>query len=424
MRRRSGPPRRWGGLSSPALALSAALALWGCAADLTEAWEVKEPRLMGARIEVDGDPDNPHPQFGQTFAVRQFLALPGPLATPLPQRYSFGLAICIGYKTDTGELICLTEQPLAPVVTPISDTEVLLAGLNLDLTQIDLTSLGITPEQLATLTLDNLPEDLRNIDRLLLFGAWCVEGTVERVPGKTARDDPPSQLYRCVDNPQAAFPDVSTFTLSVLLDWGRPSDRNRNPQFACDPAAPDSACALGVVREGEPQVGGPFVLALPEPQEKGALRQVVPWPAHPDPGSLPWDGCAQDPTLPQILAGSDKLTIRARFDPGDREQFQQQIEQNGEPILRDRREALILSHAISTKGGELDGDESRLDDEEVDARAEISLSYTAPEQGHRPEDQIPENGRLVRFSFTLRDQRGGVDFTTRELCVMPPKAQE
>ncbi|HVZ35869.1 MAG TPA: hypothetical protein VG963_25755, partial [Polyangiaceae bacterium] len=390
------------------------------------AWEVTEPRLMGARIEVEGDADDPRPRLGQAFALRQFLALPGPPTTPLAQRYSFGVALCLGYKASSGELICLSEQELAPVVTPISDIEVLLSDLHFDLNQLGPAGLGLSPDQLAGLTPDMLPSQLQNIDRLPLFGALCVDGQVERVPGKSALRDPPSQLYRCVNNQGAAFPDVSTFTLSVLLDWGRPFDKNQNPHFDCDPTAPDSPCAVGVPREGEQQVGGAFVLALPEPQ-RGALRQVLPWPARADASSLPWEGCAQDPTLLQVRAGEKEHTIRARFDPSDREAYAQQIQQNGQEILRDRRESLLLSATISTKGGKLARYESLLDDTVADAQAEISVGYTPaspPNKGAAPEDQIPENGRLVRFSFTLRDQRGGVDFTTRELCLMPAAPQE
>jgi len=32
---------------------------------------------------------------------------------------------------------------------------------------------------------------------------------------------------------------------------------------------------------------------------------------------------------------------------------------------------------------------------------------------------VPSEGRLVRFVFVLRDLRGGIDWTTRTICLVP-----
>lgn len=387
------------------------LVLSGCAADLTEAWEVKEPLLMGARVEVEGAPEKTRPTLTEKFSLRQYIALPGPLATPLATRYSMSLAVCLGFRSAQGDLNCLGEQSLAPTVTALSDTEVLLSGLGFDLSSVSL------PMNLPPALGMNSLSDLSKLDRLALFGVLCVDGRAERVAGKTPTTDPATELFRCVDNAGARFPDPSPFTLSVLLDRGLAIDQNRNPSFTCDPAEVDSACALGVVHENEPRVPGAFVIARPEPEQ--GPREVLPWPARDPALPLPWQGCASDASLVQVQAGSEEHTLRVRFDPSDREQYQYEIESNGSTVIRSDREALLLSHALTTQGGELNRAFSKLFPDEPDSEAEISFAYMPPEQHDDPERHIPENGRLVRFYFTLRDERGGVDYTTRELCLVP-----
>ncbi|MDB4973982.1 MAG: hypothetical protein JWN48_2323 [Myxococcaceae bacterium] len=390
--------------------------LAGCPANFIEAWEVAEPRLMGARIELEADASVPRPKLGETFALRQFLALPGPLTSPLASRYSMALALCLGFKTPTGSLACIDDQSLSPELSVVSDTEILLRGIKPDLTSLR-TVLGL-PDSATTVDINTAPQ-LKDLDRLPLFGVLCVDGKAERVPGKTVRTDPPSQLFRCTGNQGAPFPDPTVFTLSVYLDRGLPSDVNHNPAFACDPSAPDSACNVGVMRENESPASGSFVLALPKPKDKTALRTVLPWPASDNPEALPQEGCADNKQLLQVHAGEGEYTIRARFDPSDRETYQHEIATNGVQGLREEREALDLTHALTIKGGDLNRDESLLDKAELDANAEISVTYKPPKQSAEPTEHIPENGRLVRFYFTLRDQRGGVDYALRELCLVP-----
>jgi len=388
------------------------LPLAGCAAELTEAWEVIEPRLMGARIEVEGAPERPRPHLTERFSLRQFIALPGPLESPLASRYSMDAALCLGFQTPAGSAACIGEQELDPMVTTISDTEVLLSGLSLDVGGIAAPAElppGIDPSKLA---------ELVDLDRLALYGVLCVDGRAERVTDKHIDEDATSELFRCVDNTGAKFPEANAFSISVLLDRDRPIDRNSNPFFACDPAAPDSACALGVPRPGEALVPGSFVIARPK-VAKSTTRELLSWPARDPSLPLPWQDCASDPTLLKLPSNSGEHTLRARFDPSDREQYQYEIESNGVKVVRQDREALLLSHAITSGGGELDRFFSKLDPGDPDSEAEISFAYTPPKQSKNAEDRIPENGRLVRFYFTLRDERGGVDYTTRELCVVP-----
>lgn len=392
-----------------------------CAADMTEAWEVTEPRLMGARVEVEGDPARPRPKLGERFDIRQYLALPGPLETPLSMRYDIDAALCLGFRSPTGKLTCLGEQELSPALVALSDTEILFTGLALD---VDALLRSIGEADLPTFqagadagTVDPMTA-LGELDRLALFGALCVEGKVERVPNTSVRDDPASQLFRCIDNEGARFPQVSSFTLSVLLDRGRPFDPNQNPSLACDERAPESPCVTGrSLVEGEAKVPGSIVLALPARDGTDA-REVVPWLAT-DPQSHPtWADCAGDTNLPQVAVGSENYEVRVRFDPSDREPYQYEISSNGEPVLQSDREALQLSAALSTGGGKLERHFSHIDGDRADADAEIRFDYEPLDDHDDEAGAIPPGGRLVRFYFTLRDERGGVDFATRDLCLV------
>lgn len=395
-------------------------AMSGCAADFTEPWDVIEPRLMGARIEVEGEPTRPRPRLGERFTIDQYLALPTPKLDTSP-RYELMVALCLGQRAPSGALTCFGEQQLTPEVTRVSDIHLRLSNLAVDLSAL----LGDAASDLpATFDPTSIPA-LRELDRLVLFGVLCTDAKPERVPGKSINVDAPSALFRCVpDAPMVPFPDASTFTLSVLLDRGLPEDQNRNPSFACDPAEPDSACAVGVPVQNEAQMGGPLVLVYPpEPMTSGP-RRVVPWPAYEPVATQSAEGCASDPQLLQVRAGTDEHVIRARFDASDRESYMYEVEQNGTPTVREKRESLLLAHVISAHGGEMERYSSELSPEDLDRDAEISVEYTPPEVSDEPEERIPEAGRRVRFYFTLRDQRGGVDFMTRELCVLPGMNQE
>jgi hypothetical protein len=380
-----------------------------CAPDFTNPWETSEPRLLGARVEAaDGAT---RPKLGEPFSLRFGIALPaGNWPTPLADRYGFDVSLCLGFLSSSGVLTCLGEQEFAPTVTPVSDHEVLVSGLSLDLAGLG--AVGITPEQLLA------GAALTDIDRLALFGVFCVDGTPERVSGTTAGEDAPSALYRCLPRPNATFTDATTFSLSVFFDRGVPGEGNRNPSFACDPAAPTSVCNAGAAIPDEPLVPGAFVIAKPEPKRGTGTREVLAWPARDPASPLPWDNCAADPSLIQIRGDSGEHSLRVRFDPSDREEFAYSLEANGQPQTRMGREALTLTHQVTLQGGELNRFDSKLDSEDPDDEAEISFRWTPPEKG---EDlsSIPDSGRLVRFSFTLRDGRGGVDFSSREVCLLP-----
>src|SRR5690349_24000183 len=125
--------------------------------------------------------------------------------------------------------------------------------------------------------------------------------------------------------------------------------------------------------------------------------------------------------MPMVYAESKDHTFYVRIDASDREPYQREVRSNDGTVIEETREEIVISHASQTNGGKVDSYSSVVRDDEPDDTAEIEVAYTPPRQSDDPEKHIPDAGKLVRFYFALRDQRGGVDFTTRELCVLPAK---
>lgn len=374
--------------------------LTACTPDFIEAWEVTKPRHLVATLTIDGDTEGrSRPRPGETFSIRFQMMSP-----KMPQgRISAGMELCLGTVLGNGGLACLEELPASEVPLEIVPAE----GNDQVLVR------NITVPAL----LDTLPEPFNQLDRLGLFGTMCVDGDVERVPGKSATKDQTATIFRCVNNDDSKYKVAMPFTLGIFLDRGAPGALNRNPSFACDEADPASICNLGVEKDGE-QVAGAFVIERPE-EEAGAEPRTIAWPAWDESQPLPWEDCAES-DLPKVRAGSNEHLIRVRFDPSDREEFQRNVRVNGIVRLETRREDLFVAHALTTRGGELQRFSSAVLFSDSDERAEIEVEYTPPKQSQKEAERIPDTGRMVRFYFALRDQRSGTDFATRELCLLPP----
>lgn len=392
-----------------ALALMASL-LAACSADLTLPSEIVGPHTYGSRIAVVGDPTRATPAFGESFVLHEYVVGAEELTLPLSERFDMKLAVCVGFQAPNGSLICAGGLDLDTAVDVVSGTEIVSQPIALP--PLEFLTADVPPE---------FQEFVSKVNQVAILGAVCVQGTVERVEGKSPDRDPPSELFRCNSRPDSIYTAPLAFLTTVSLDVGT-STPNHNPLFACDPAAASSACNLGVpVPLEEPMVPGPIVLVGPEdPKRPNKVpRQASAWNAYPTPDTLPWTDCANDPALPKIHAGSGEHLIRVRFDPSDREQYEYTAEEYGKLVTKETRELVQVSHSVTEFGGELGRYTSVVAGEDEDATAEINVKYTPPKKNPTDEATIPEGGRLVRIFFALRDFRGGFDFTTRELCLLP-----
>src|SRR5688572_22068132 len=83
--------------------------LGACASDFIEQWGVSKPRLMVAKLTIDGDTEGrTRPRPGETFSIRYFMMSP-----EKPQAsYGFDLATCVGVVLPDGTLSCLEAERL------------------------------------------------------------------------------------------------------------------------------------------------------------------------------------------------------------------------------------------------------------------------------------------------------------------------
>jgi hypothetical protein len=72
----------------------------------------------------------------------------------------------------------------------------------------------------------------------------------------------------------------------------------------------------------------------------------------------------------------------------------------------------LLYMGLYASAGEFPGTAAFFDGEDE------TIARFIPEDDHDPAD-VPDDGLLVRFTFVLRDGRGGVDFAERAVCVVP-----
>ncbi len=108
--------------------------------------------------------------------------------------------------------------------------------------------------------------------------------------------------------------------------------------------------------------------------------------------------------LPVVDAGSGRVLIGVSFEAADREMFAT----DDAPTLV--REELQLA-AFATAGEVLQQHTY------VDPADERELSPVALEWDPPAVDEVPAEGLRVKFFFVVRDLRGGVDATAREMCV-------
>jgi hypothetical protein len=136
--------------------------------------------------------------------------------------------------------------------------------------------------------------------------------------------------------------------------------------------------------------------------DRGFLLDGQPWPATAAGG----DPCADGP---RIAAGSDDHEIAFATAGGDREAYTAVV--GDPPVPTAKREALQTS--LFTTAGKLKTPFVFV--EAADARDEtpVSVKWTAPRAG-----DVAAN-KVITFTFVVRDNRGGTDWTTRAACVTP-----
>ena len=125
------------------------------------------------------------------------------------------------------------------------------------------------------------------------------------------------------------------------------------------------------------------------------------WPA---PAALD-DPCAQGP---RVAAGSKDHVIGNTTEGGDREAYT--VVMGVPPVALSARESLQISQF--TTAGKLKSQFSFVEAADQNATTTVDVSWETPAA-----TDVPAAGEAVTFTFVVRDDRGGTDWTTRTLCV-------
>lgn len=133
-----------------------------------------------------------------------------------------------------------------------------------------------------------------------------------------------------------------------------------------------------------------------------------PWPPPYDqevPRTAPRTGCGADLTdeerAVQPVAGSPASTINLHVTPDSLQTY----------MVDDLTLTEEIQVSWLTDGGDFERSFSFIDDP---ARSVLTQ--------WQPFSDAPEDGRLVRFNFVIRDGRGGTDWVERGLCLLPAPA--
>jgi hypothetical protein len=119
------------------------------------------------------------------------------------------------------------------------------------------------------------------------------------------------------------------------------------------------------------------------------------------------DPCAQGP---RVTAGSKGHVIGNTAQGSDREPYT--VAMGDPPVAIPTRESLQISQF--TTAGKLKSQFSFVEATDENATTTVEVTWDAPEA-----TEVPAAGVAVTFTFVVRDDRGGADWTTRSLCVTP-----
>jgi hypothetical protein len=342
------------------------LAAAGCADDLPRASEIKAMRALGARTEVEGDPQRSSPKPGETAHINWNIAFP-----KLDQDEGEIAALfttCTAPTRFTGVPVC---QELLDATESSKLVEVLSAAGGLrsaqDCAQNPDQRVSAGPFALTCVTgsphLDVKIENDFKAAAKLIQGIICRNGT----PMLDA-SDPTGMHCRPLPGIKANRAESLPVYGTVPVQYSK-DDANTNPNL-------DAArFAFG---PGEAE-----------------------WPAlPPDESASLLDDCSQASVDQQLLSSSgkdDELVIE--YDASARE------------LHKGMPETLEFSTYVTF--GQLD---RRFTVFAPDTKPPFkdTLKWNVPKDAR---DKLGDRSKLVRFYFTLLDHRGGFSVTSREVCV-------
>jgi hypothetical protein len=362
-------PALRGGAAIALASFAACALLAGCADDLPKATEITHMRVLGATLEVEGDPSRTTPKPGET--VKMTFATVFPSQTETTAKMQTMLIGCTAPNRFTGGLpVCQEFLDLAMG----TETQDISSALNMTAgkkyTCDDLPAPRIQMGALSIQCLRGDPTAQMLVDpaftgpRMLFVGVICERGK--------AFIDPKDPLIFGCDNDSGETIQVN----GLITVQQKPSEANHNPSLE----------ALELVL-------GP--------------TYFKPW--LPFEGTLPpANDCREDAQTDERKV--DMLTL-PHADPGKHE-----IAISYEAAAREKidGEPETTEITIYTTSGEM---ERRFTLFESDDKGEGGKLVSDIEWKPPKLATLPPKGQLARFYVTVRDQRGGFGITSRAACV-------
>ena len=307
------------------LGLAACIFVAGCGPTFDPASLINGPRVLGARIEVEGAPDRATPVPGETANVT-WLVTSGEV-TPPPLGWTF--AVCAPAAVGGAALPGCLDAPLARFDGTASPPRIAVP----------------VPAAAA----------LDGAAGLVLYGQICAG------PDSLPTFDPQDGLPGCTGGGRG-----TTVSLPIALQLG--DEANHNPTA-----------------------------------ERAFTLDGEAWP----PLAAGNDPCALGP---RVAPGSKDHVIGNTTAGSDREPYTVTV--GDPPAAVPARERLQISQF--TTAGELKNQFSFVEATDEGTTTNVEVTWDAPETA-----EVPAGGVAVTFTFVVRDDRGGTDWTTRTLCVTP-----
>lgn len=297
----------------------------GCGPSFDPASLIQSTRVVGARVEIAGEPGRATPRPSESTSVTWLVTAPEGLP-PL----SWAYALCAPGTVD-GKSALGCESPPQSLFQGTSN-----------------------PPRIS-FTVPSA-EALGSASSLVLYGQLCAGA------GSTPTFDPDQGIPSCAGNGEGT-------TASAAIRLQRGAEANHNPTaeraFALDGQSWAAPAAAGA----DPCMGGPRVAA-------GSKGHVI----------------------ATTTAGADREPYTALVgDP---------------PVATPTRETLQVSHF--TTAGELKSQFAFVEAADPAAETTVEVKWDAPKS-----TEVPAAGLPVTFTFVVRDDRGGIDWTTRAACVAP-----
>jgi hypothetical protein len=351
------------------LALCTLLLATACNDDLPKATSITHMRVLGTRIEVKGEPTRSTPKPGETAVMTFPVAFPS-LEDDLADVSSLFIT-CTTPDRFTGIPICQEFIDLAQ--NPDDALADMLAGASMD--DFSCKGVGNTSVMLDTIGLTcvtGTPKLEAKIAAKDKSAAKLVRGIVCQ-HGVPFLDPTDPALFGCKRKAGVKAADAESIPLyGTIPVQQKAADENDNPSFA------DSAMTF----------------------------HGTDWNA-PDPAGEPVadEDCATAAQMKMVVVSAGlEETLKISFDPKAREKA------DGEPELLELS-AYATAGVLSRRFIVFEPDQKLVSSK---LRDELTWQMTREER-----KKIGEEGKLVRFFFTMLDRRGGFDVTERYVCVIP-----